>query len=616
MTTTEKPTKQFKSVLLCESTWEVCNKIGGIYTVLASKAVHAQALFGRDNYLTIGPWTGQQPAVFQPTQTPQWLDPILEAMRKDGYTVYFGNWLIDGNPQTILIDWAPLLPKNAELKTQLWEYAGLDTLNTDFYDIDQPLLWSQAVAILVQRIATTRAESENSTEHIPKTIFHGHEWWMSGAILRLHQQAENGSVTVPTVFTTHATVLGRALSSRGVDIYATLLETDPVLAAKECNVTTKHQLEMLAARHATTFTTVSRITGREAAQYLGRTPTTYTENGLDLSLFPTYDELVLKRTQMREVLNQFIEAYFFPSYQFDVTNAQIQFTMGRYEHHNKGYDTHLAALGRLNTQLKHEVNPRTVVAFFFVPGGQHGVDPAAAQRMQLRQHLGRALAQSHTAQSHVQYHHLWQVGTKVCEDALSVVPPLLRERITNLVERYPGPAEVPISPFILQYPDDSIVQSAKAAGLLNRAEDPVKVVWIPSYLDGFDPLFGVPLYDLVSACDLGVFPSLYEPWGYTPMESIVHGVPCITSDLAGFGLAISHLPDYSTTMPGCTVIRRDATATEDSIANLATQLHQRLHQTNRDHNEARISAFQAMRHFDWKVLYPAYTKAYQHAIAV
>jgi glycogen synthase len=583
----------------------VCNKIGGIYTVLSSKAVQAITTFGHANYLAIGPWTGTQPDTFAPAVEPSWLSPVLSQLRDQGYTIHFGSWLIDGSPQVVLIDWQPLVARNADLKRELWEYAKLDTLNTDFYDIDQPLLWSQAVAILVQALAATRGEQP--------TLFHGHEWWTSGAILRLQQAAEQGGPRVATVFTTHATVLGRALSSRGVDIYATLSTTNPDQAAADCNVTTKHQLERLAAQHATTFTTVSRITGREATQYLGRTPTTYTENGLDRALFPNYDELTLERARMRQQLNDFLEAYLFPSHQIDLDRAQLQFTMGRYEHHNKGYDTYIQALGRLNTHLKHEHDPRPVVAFLFIPGGHQGLAPETQQHLQLHAQLRQLLNQAGISQHHRSYRHMWDVGHARCDDTLALLPKLTRDRAVALVQRHATTAAVPVSPLTLSYPEESIITEATNAGLFNRAEDPVKLIWIPCYLDGFDPLFGTPLYNLVMGCDLGVFPSVYEPWGYTPMEGMIHGAPSITSDLAGFGIALDHLPNAATN-PGFTILRRDGVSQEDAVATLATLLQQSLQTDARTYTDQRIAAYQAMKSFDWSELYAAYHTAYDHAL--
>jgi len=581
-----------KPTTLFEASWEVCNKVGGIHTVLTTKLSSAQKAFSR--YYCVGPWLAENPA-FHEEPIPQDFAAAVEKVASMGVGVHYGHWLTDGEPTTFLIDWQGLIPQLNGLKQQYWENFQLDSLHTDFYDIDQPLMWSSAAGMLVSAFAETQKEP---------ILFHGHEWLSAGAFLQLHKNEK-----VRSVFTTHATVLGRALSSDGSDLYGKLLTINPEEEARNHGVITKHQLEKLGATTATVFTTVSSLTGREAAKLLGKQPDFITENGVDPELFPPFDALCLQHGEMREVLHNFMSSYFFPSYQFDLNKTSYTFTMGRYEMHNKGYDVYLEALGSLNKELKDAKDPQTVVGCIFVPGDAVGIRADVQLYQTAQHHIRNLLANYSSLQQRELYQNLWNQQEDTSSPS-QLLPAHVLDQIKQLLLRLPRYENVPISPFNLRHPEsDSILLAAEKFGLTNSAEDRVKVLFFPAYFDGFDGVFNRNIYDLVSGCDLGVFPSYYEPWGYTPMESLALGVPAITSNLAGFGLAVEeHAPNQKQW-----VLEREGISNSEAAGALMLKIVQFIKSTQRQQLQKRMEAYQAVESFSWTILYKKYKEAYYHA---
>lgn len=581
------PDKTNKAVLI-EASWEVAHKDGGIYTVLTTKLQHATANFpGR--YIPVGAYRKPIQDFLELDIPEEWQD-IAANLEKRSIGFHYGAWEVPGKPEIILLDWEKLFAEAPVIKKELWETFKLDTLDAG-HDTDEPLLWSVAVGHLVAEYAAVH----------PKTpiILHAHEWLAAGSILTAKQRQSGAKA----VFTTHATALGRALCSEDIFIYDKLETFKPDEEAKRHNMVSKFQLERLGATEADVFTTVSSVTAREAEAFLGRKPDVV-ENGIDSSLFPTYDQLVGKRPQLRQQLEDFISAYFFPSYRFDVTNIRYTFTMGRYEFRNKGYDLELEALGKLNAELKKSPGAPTVVAFFFVPGASAPLRPEVTRQLVAYRHLANLLESFASGEHRRVEREIWDDVECSC----ALMPEAARDTARRLLDQIRTDKHPPISPFNLPDPEhDSILSAAKAHGLENKPDDCVKVLFFPVYLDGFDGIFNVPLYDIVSACDLGLFTSLYEPWGYTPVESLALGVPAVTSTLSGFGQAAKE-------SPGVMIVNRDHGNNEKEVAELVKYLSLPLKENERSWVARRISAYQSVEAFDWERLYPKYLAAYQKAL--
>lgn len=575
---------------LFEASWEVCNKVGGIYTVVSSKANQALQHFP-ERYFAVGPYLPSLTSrEFAETALPEAWQGIAADLETKGVVLHYGNWIPVSHCPTLLLDCSGLTGNLNHYKEVWWEKYQLDTLGTDFYDIDQPLIWSLAVGLLIESFAQSTKKP---------VIAHGHEWLSGGMFLHLGSDFPS----VRTVFTTHATVLGRALSSTSNFIYKDLTSFNPEQEAINHNVKTKHQLEKLSANLSTSFTTVSRITADEATAFLGRTADFVVENGLDLDILPGFDELCHSSTEVRKALNNFALAYFGVD-ALEINQVHYQFTMGRYEFHNKGYDMYLESLSELNQRLIKEESTDTVISFILVPGRNGPLKNDISLRLTAQQKVISFLADHTSKQNYARY-------TRIVSEQNpqpSELEPREQLYLDPILRNLTSPEEAPLSPYAIPFEEqDAFMQAAAKHGLRNHKVDRVKLVIIPLYLDGFDGIFNLPLYELVPGFDLGVFPSLYEPWGYTPMESLVLGVPAITCNLAGFGRA---LEDSKSKNSGALILDRSANNPDQERTVLTDYLYRSVKESRRDHLLKRMNAYMLMEDFSWKKLYAGYLSAY------
>lgn len=532
---------------LFEVSWEVCNKVGGIYEVVASKAQQAMRAFDGE-YILLGPDTKHN-TEFTETDEPYW-DALRYPLKDKDLHCRFGRWEIPGRPRAILVDFNGRHDSNQILR-QLWERFGVDSLSGG-WDYIEPVLFSYTcgeVIATIHRVLSSRNKSHG--------IAHFHEWMCGAGILALKQLAPS----MGTVFTTHATVLGRAMAGNGVDIYARMSEISPSQEAYRYNVTAKCSMETVSAREADVFTTVSGITAEEARVFLGRTPDIITDNGLDLSAICDYsanrEKALANRARLLEPVSRLLRREITP-------DTRILVISGRYEYHNKGVDLFLDALAKARQSMQNTSSK--VLALMLMMGGHTGVD----------------------------------------EDAVSGDPSAVAD------------PSMPAAGFLTSHqvydaPNDPILTTCRRLGLNNTADDNVQVVFVPALLDGRDGFFNMPYFDVLSGCDLGVFPSWYEPWGYTPHESAAYSVPTITTDLSGFGLWIRQLENKVGTQPGIGVIARrnnDYSKTVDALAEVivhyATCSDEELDQRRR-------TVRAAAAHADWSEFFQLYMKAYSMA---
>ena len=165
---------------------------------------------------------------------------------------------------------------------------------------------------------------------------------------------------------------------------------------------------------------------------------------------------------------------------------------------------------------------------------------------------------------------------------------------------------------------DQVLDMLKYMGMSNAKDSKVKVIFIPCYMDGKDGILDVTYYDLVLGNDLTVYPSYYEPWGYTPLESVAFHVPAITTDLAGFGLWVNSLKGgYSELKDGVKVIHRSdynysevADAIKDTVAEFSALKDTEIKKTRK--NAADIAEKALWKHFI-KYYYEAYDIALRNA---
>lgn len=513
--------------MLFEVSWEITNKCGGIYTVVSSKAQIMQSYY--DSYFCIGPLFDNLPNEFHKETIPDAFASVVHQLSLEGIRIEYGTWAIKGSPKTFLIDARAIESKANEIKGKLWDKFQVDTINSAG-DFVPPMVWSYAVGMFLETVSKVFSNKQ--------IVSQLHEWLSGFALLYLKEK--NSSVA--TVFTTHATMLGRTLAQNNFPIYESLDTINPEEEAKKYGVMDKFSTERACALNSDVFTTVSDITAVEANSIFGRRPDVL-PNGLMLSQFPNFETASIDHLKAKKRLQDVARGYFFPYYQFDLNKTLFYYFGGRYEFGNKGMDISVSALGKLNENLKNKGSSKTIVMFYFI-----AMDSGDVKRDVLENKDAMSSLKSAT---YSVSHHLASDIIDIAMRKGNISEISENPELKNLfqkashVKRQGNP---PICSHMLPYDEnaDSLISACKKAGLNNNKEDRVKVIMVPSYLGGSDNLIDLPYYQAVSGCHLGIFSSYYEPWGYTPMESMAMGVPAITTSVSGFGkfmkdkLATSH----------------------------------------------------------------------------
>lgn len=455
-----------------ESSWEVCNKVGGIYTVLSSRAKTLQDAMC-DQIIFIGPdvWHDNESPYFQEEKSLlaewQW------QAKEEGLKVKVGRWAVPGKPIAILVDFQPFFEKKNEIYGWLWEHYQVDSLHA-YGDYDEASMFSYAAALVVESIYRWLGK-EVEGKHV---IYHANEWMCGLGALYIN----NVLPQIGTVFTTHATSIGRSIAGNQKPLYDYLFAYNGDQMAEELNMQSKHSIEKQTAHYVDCFTTVSDITANECRELLDKPVDVVLPNGFDNSFVPKAATFTKKRKAARKRLLDVANALLGESLDDDTL---IVSTSGRYEFRNKGIDVFVEAMNRL---LRDRELKKKVLAFIEVPG--------------------------------------W-VGEPRKD---------LQERLAKN-EKYETPLDVPqLTHWLHNMSHDNVLGMMKYYDMHNRKDDKVKVIFLPCYLDGRDGIVNMSYYDVVLGNDLCIYPSYYEPWGYTPLEAVAFKVPCITTDLAGFGL--------------------------------------------------------------------------------
>jgi glycogen synthase len=583
---------------LFEISWEVCNKVGGIYTVVRSKAGLMKASF-KDRYFLIGPYFADRRSVeFEELPPPETLKGIFEKLRNEGIICHYGKWLIRASPVVILVDSTSYANHKDQIKTWFWERFGIDSLGTAFNDYDEPMVWGAAVARFIGEY-----EAIYGGQGI---IAHCHEWLAGGAALAL----KAGNSNVKVVFTTHATMLGRTIAGIDPGFYKKLDSIDPLKEAYRLGVHTKHLTERATAIHSDVFTTVSDITGMEAERFFGRTPDLILPNGLDLSAFPTFEEISIKHKLFKRRIKQFIKYALFPHYPVDLDNALIFFTAARYEFHGKGLDVYIDALRKLDKLLQK--SPITVVNFFFVPtGSARGVHPDILENKTNLEDIKETIMEELPEIEERLLSRLVE-GRPITKQTI-ISPDVLRS-IKKKLNRFRKPGLPRVCSHIMDNEDsDQMLMQFKANNLVNSIENRVKVFLYPIYLTGADGVLDLNYYECINGSQVGVFPSFYEPWGYTPVEAAALGDITITTDLSGFGKYF--LNNYPLEVnKGIYVIERFGLSDEEFSTKLAKLMHKLATMSKHERIDSKIHAKRLSAEFDWSNLIRFYLKAYELAL--
>ena len=474
-----------------ESSWEVCNKVGGIYTVLSTRAKTLQDVLG-DKLIFIGPdcW-GEQKNPYFINDNNVLADWRVQA-ESERLKVKIGRWDIPGKPIAILVDFSDYYCKKDEIYTELWNNYQVDSLHA-YGDYDEASMFSYAAGLVVESIYKFRGLETK------KVIYHGNEWMCGLGLLYIHNRIPK----IGTVFTTHATSIGRSIAGNMKPLYDYLWAYNGDQMAEELNMQSKHSIEKQTAWNVDCFTTVSDITAVECKELLDKPVDFVLPNGFEDDFVPKGAKFTSKRKTARKTILRMANCLTGSKLPEDTL---IIGTSGRYEFRNKGIDVFIEAMNRLNRDERLKKN---VLAFVEVPA--------------------------------------W-VG-EPRED--------LRNRI-NSGDVYDTPLDCPmITHWLHNMSHDNVLDMMKYHDMWNRKDDKVKLIFIPCYLNGDDGIMNMPYYDVIIGKDLSVYPSYYEPWGYTPLESVAFKVPCITTDLAGFGLWANSLKGaYSEISDGVKTVHR------------------------------------------------------------
>lgn len=589
-------------IVVFETSFEVCNKIGGIYTVIKTKISNAIKHF-KENYFLVGPYFAQAAnSEFLEKALPSELNEIANELRAEGIILHCGKWIADNsNANVFLIDYSRFWSQIDIYKKRIWDYFRVDSLGAP-YDYDEPFIFGIAVGKFLEKVSKIYSQKT--------IIFHFHEWLTGSGLLYL-KSIRQVSSNFKLIFTIHATVFGRSVINANKPLYENMDSIDSEKEVINLNIRNKFSLELQSIKQADSFSCVSQITSYEAEKFYGRKADVICPNGLDIKNLPTFEEISIEHHIKREVLREFLFFYFFPYYKFAVEKTLFFFTSGRPEFRAKGYDVFIRALGLLNQDLKKDSSfDKTIVTFFLIPFDNLGPRSELFLFREKFLEIKRLMAENQTDLiARLTY---LTMENKQCDLEFLFSSKVFAEikRMTSFFKKNEGEINrAPFSTHELKDENNEYIRSFLDNGLLNRKEDKVKVVFIPVYLKGHDGLINLDYQEFIKACHLGIFPSYYEPFGYTPLESIAVGVSALTTDLSGCGqFLMSYIKSKKN--PGVFIIKRFNQSDEKVAKELFNVLRRYSYFNLRQRVENKINAIRLSTYCDWGKLIENYIKLY------
>lgn len=550
----QKETK-FKPDYIFESSWEVCNKVGGIYTVLSTRANSLQKIH-KDRIFFIGPdiWKEHESPWFK-ADNELFVGWREHALATQNLEIRAGRWDVPGEPIVFLVKFEQFLSRQNDLYARMWQDYGVDSLGA-YGDYHESTMFAYATGMLIESFYRfSQLESFN-------VVAHFNEWMLGAGALYIKKFVPK----IATMFTTHATSIGRSIAGNNLPLYGHLHEYNGDQMARQLNISSKHSIEKKAALNVDCFTTVSDITAEECAQFLKRRPDVVTPNGFEKDFIPLGNEYIRKHKRARQVLLEVAEKILGHAIQRDALLVGIS---GRYEYKNKGIDQFIDSFKHL--QSMQELN-RDVIGFIMVPAWIKG----PRKDLQL----------------------------------------LLTDTSKNGKSKITGRLDFPFITHELMDPQhDSVVNHIKHAGFNNEPKDRVKLIFVPSYLNGNDGIFNLDYYDLLIGLDISVFPSYYEPWGYTPHESVAFSIPTITTTLSGFGVWAKKKGDRKPGLSdGIEVIYRNDYNYTEVCEDIASIIYDYTLKSKEQISILRQSAEELSGRADWAHFINYYREAYSKAL--
>ncbi len=534
-----------------ESSWEVCNKVGGIYTVLSSRANTLQKEH-KDKIIFIGPdiWKDDESPWFKEDESlhKKWRE---YADLNEDLSVRIGRWDVPGEPIAILVNFEKFYEHKNDIYGQMWRLFGVDSMPS-YGDYDDSSMFGYAVGNVIESFYKFH---QLQNKHV---VAHFNEWMLGmGALYVKHFVPK-----IATIFTTHATSIGRSIAGNNLPLYKYFNNYNGDQMAQELNMVSKHSVEKTAAHNVDCFTTVSDTTARECVQLLEKEPHVVTPNGFEKGFIPKKGTYTKQRNKARKTLTRVAEALMGHSVAPESLFVALS---GRYEYKNKGIDVFIDALNKLrnNPSLKKDI-----VAFVMVPAWVKEYRSDLQQRLQ----------------------------DKDPQSDITALP-------------------FPFVTHDLHEPEnDPLLSQIKALGFTNSKEEKVSIIFVPSYLNGDDGIFNTSYYDLLIGLDATVFPSYYEPWGYTPHESIAFSIPTVTTSLAGFGAWATKQGDVKGIDDGVEVIKRDEDNSDEVSTKIAEALISLSQKTKKEIKETRDAALKLADSADWEHFIVHYEEAYCKAL--
>lgn len=548
--------KQLKPNFIFETSWEVCNKVGGIYTVLSSRAQTLLKEYG-NKLIFLGPdvWQGKNNPDF--IEDKKLLKNWREAAAKEGVNVRIGRWQVEGKPIAVLVDFQPFFEQRNSIYRTVWQNFGVQS-DKAYGDYDEASMFSYAAARFVEIIYLSLIHKNK------KVVYQAHEWMAGLGMLHLCKAAPS----IATIFTTHATSIGRSITSNNKQLYKYFHGYNGDQMAEELHMDAKHSVEKQSAHFADCFTTVSTFTDKECAQLLEKSADVILPNGFDNAIVPKGSAFTAKRKAARKNLLRVASALLGEEL-FDST--MIVSTSGRNDFRCKGFDVFLQAMANLNSELQRQSTENcktSVLALIEVPCWMKEPRKDLQQRLAEKEIPNTALPNPYLT------HELYNEG------------------------------------------EDAILNTMRSLSLMNDRNNPVKVILLPCYLDGEDGIINKPYYEVLLANDLCIYPSYYEPWGYTPLEACAFKIPCITTDLSGFGQWVdATLKHRGMIENGVEVLHRNDDNYFDVAQNICNTTIKVLNVNKTIRNKMRKNAAALADKAQWNNFIKYYYQAYNFALS-
>lgn len=537
-----------------ESSWEVCNKVGGIYTVLSTRAKTLQEKMP-DRLFFIGPDIRSefQNDIFSEDSSLH-KDWKAAAQKLYGLRVRIGRWKVPGEPIAILVDFKPLFDEKDKIYAEAWNDFAVDSLHA-YGDYDEASMFSEAAGRVAEAIVKTCLGTDN------KIIYQAHEWMTGLGMMNLKKRMPS----VATIFTTHATSIGRSIAGNNKLLYKYFTGYHGDQMAAELSMESKHSVEKQAAWHADCFTTVSQFTNKECVQLLDKPADVVLPNGFEGDFVPKGTSYTAQRRKARRKILDVVTALTGKKMALDTL---IVATSGRNDYRCKGFDVYFEAMAELNSALKEQGSKgKDVVAMIAVPCWVKGPRADLNERL-----ASKAVAQSPLPNSFISHE-------------------------------------------LFNFNDDRIVNTIKSLGLAGSFDDKVHALLVPCYLDGHDGVFGFDYYFMLPACDLCIYPSYYEPWGYTPLESCAFRIPSITTDLSGFGQWINEVVGHEGQLSdGASVLHRDDDNYFQAAASIRSEVEAYMNLEDKFKTRYKAAAAALAEKAQWKHFIKHYYEAYSFAL--